>query len=38
MATLKELAELVQGTTVGNPDLLIKGTSTIDDGLSLIHI
>ena len=32
MATLKELAELVQGTMVGNPDLLIKGTSTIDDG------
>ena len=32
MATLKELADLVQGTMVGNPDLLIKGTSTIDDG------
>ena len=32
MATLKELAELVQGTIVGDPDLLIKGTSTIDDG------
>ena len=32
MATLKELAELVHGTIVGDPDLLIKGTSTIDDG------
>ena len=27
MATLKELAELVHGTIVGDPDLLIKGTS-----------
>ena len=32
MATLKELAELVHGTIIGDPDLLIKGTSTIDDG------
>ena len=32
MATLKQLAELVHGTLVGNPDLLINGVSTIDDG------
>ena len=32
MATLKELAELVHGTIIGDPNLLIKGTSTIDDG------
>ena len=32
MATLKELAELVHGTIVGDPDLLIKGTSTFDAG------
>ena len=32
MATLRELSELVQGTIVGNPDRLINGTSTIDDG------
>ena len=32
MATLKELAKLVQGTIIGDPNLLINGTSTIEDG------
>lgn len=32
MATLKELADIVQGTVVGNPTLKIKGVSTIQDG------
>lgn len=32
MATLEELAKLVQGTIVGNPELLINGTSAIEDG------
>jgi len=32
MATLKELANMVNGNLVGNPKLLINGVSTIDDG------
>ena len=32
MATLKELADIVQGTVVGDPTLKIKGVSTIQDG------
>ena len=32
MATLKELADIVQGTVVGNTELKIKGVSTIQDG------
>ena len=32
MATLKELADFLQGTVVGNPKLNIQGVSTIKDG------
>jgi len=32
LATLKELAELVQGILVGDPGLIINGVSTIEDG------
>jgi len=32
LATLKELADLLQGTVVGNPKLNIQGVSTIKDG------
>ena len=32
MATLKELADIVQGTVVGDPTLKIKGVSTIQNG------
>jgi UDP-3-O-[3-hydroxymyristoyl] glucosamine N-acyltransferase len=32
LATLKELADIVQGTVVGNTELKIKGVSTIQDG------
>lgn len=32
MASLKELADIVQGTVVGNPRLKINGVSTVQDG------
>jgi len=32
LVTLKELADIVQGTVVGNTELKIKGVSTIQDG------
>ncbi|MBC8345813.1 MAG: UDP-3-O-(3-hydroxymyristoyl)glucosamine N-acyltransferase [Candidatus Marinimicrobia bacterium] len=32
MATLKELADIIQGTVVGNSKLKIEGVSTIQDG------